>query len=44
MSEIDFEPSTDTLISTNDGRVIVITTGCKLLLITAGRVENLMFQ
>lgn len=38
-----FDPRTDKLILTNDGRVTVIATGCKMSLITAGKVENLMF-
>lgn len=42
ISEINFDPSTDTLILTNEGRIIVMTTGCKSSLITAGKVENLI--
>lgn len=44
ISEIFFDPSTDKLILVNDGRVIVKTTGCKLSLIKAGRLENLVFD
>jgi len=42
-SEILFDPSTDKLILTNDGRVTVNTTGCNLSLIKAGKIENLVF-
>lgn len=38
-----FDPSTDKLMFANDGRVIVKTTGCKLSLIKAGTLENLVF-
>lgn len=43
ISETFFDPSTDKLILTNDGRVIVKTTGCNLSLIIAGTFENLVF-
>lgn len=43
ISKIYFDPRTDILRLANEGRVIFMTTGCKLSLITAGSVENLMF-
>lgn len=43
ISEIFFDPSTDKLTLTNDGRNTVITTGCNLSLIKAAGIdENLI--